>query len=119
MTGHRALLALNIAGATAAAGFAARGVRAPGFVRPDETVTPLARFWATSSAVRTWSTTIPLVAALVSGHRAAPALLAVAGAVQLGDSALGIWQRKPDMTAAPAVMGTVHLVSAFRLSASR
>ena len=116
MTARRALLALNIAGAAAAAGFAARGVASPGFVRPDEAVTPLARFWAASSAVRTWSTPIPLVAALASGHRAAPALLVVAGAVQLGDSALGIWQRKPDMTAAPAVMGTVHLVSARALS---
>jgi hypothetical protein len=116
MTGRQALLALNIAGAAAAAGFAARGVGAPGFVRPDEAVTPLARFWATSSAVRTWSTTVPLIAALASGHRAAPALLAVAGAVQLGDSALGVWQRKADMTAAPAVMGTVHLMSAHALS---
>ena len=106
MTGRRALLALNIAGAAAAAGFAARGVASPGSCAPDEAVTPLARFWASSSAVRTWSTTLPLVAALVTGHRAAPALLAVAGAVQLGDSALGVWQREvPDMTAAPGGHG--------------
>ncbi len=40
----------------------------------------------------------------------------MAGLVQHGDSALGVQQRKPDMTLAPAVMGVLHLASARWLS---
>jgi len=66
--------------------------------------------------VRTCAVTAPLLGSVLLRGRAAPELLAVAGLVQLGDSALGVWQRKPDMTLAPAVMGVLHLASARWLS---
>ncbi len=99
-----------------AAGFAVRGLRHPDYVQPSQPVTSLTSFWAASSAVRTWAVTAPLVGSLLVDGRATPTLLTVAGLVQFGDSALGLWQRKPDMTIAPAVMGTVHLASARWLS---
>jgi hypothetical protein len=79
-------------------------------------LSPPAQFWAASSAVRTWAVTVPLLAALAQQGRPAPQLLVVAGLIQLGDSALGAWQRKPDMTVAPALMGLIHLSSARVLS---
>ena len=113
--GRSVLMLANFAGVAAAAAFAARGLRRPDFVRPGAGVDPLTEFWAASSAVRTWALAGPLLGGLVTG-RAAPELLAVAGLVQLGDSALGAWQRKADMTVAPAVMGLVHLATAWLLS---
>ncbi len=107
---------LNVVGAAASAGFAARGVIRPEYVQPTQTASPLTSFWAVSSAVRSWAITLPLVGSLTVTGRAAPQLLAVAGLAQLGDSALGIWQRKPEMTAAPAAMGIVHLASARLLA---
>ena len=110
------LLALNAVGATASAAFAVRGLRRPDYVQPSQPVTSLTSFWAASSAVRTWAVTVPLVGSVLLRARAAPTLLTVAGVVQLGDCALGVWQRKPGMTLAPAVMGLVHLASARWLS---
>ncbi len=100
-------------GVVAAAAFAAVGLRRPGYVVPAERVTPLAQFWAESSAVRTLALAGPLLIALTrpaSGARSE--MLVVAGLVQLGDAALGLRQRNSAMTMAPAIMGAVHLVSA-------
>lgn len=111
-----ALLIVNGVGICATAVFAAVGVRRPGYVVPAERVTPLAEFWTASSAVRTWALAGPLVVALTrpgSGSRSG--LLVAAGLVQLGDAVLGVRQRNPGMTAAPAIMGAVHLVSARAL----
>lgn len=113
---RQVVLVVNAAGAVASAAFAARGVRRPDYVRPGEVPGPLTEFWAASSAVRTWALAGTLLAGLTTG-RQAPALLTVAGLVQLGDSGLGVWQRKADMAVAPAVMGLVHLASARLLSA--
>lgn len=113
---RRSLLVFNAVGATASAAFAARGVIRPEYVRPAQAGSPLTSFWAASSAVRSWAIAVPLVGSVVITGRAAPELLVVAGLAQLGDSALGIWQRKPDMTVAPAAMGLVHLASARLLS---
>lgn len=109
------LLAANALGVMIASGFSARGLRTPNFGEPDQPSSPLARFWAASSAVRTWSLAIPVLEGLVRG-RPVPGLLATAGLVQLGDSALGVWRRNRQMAIAPAVMGAVHLVSARLLS---
>jgi hypothetical protein len=110
------LLVLNAVGATVSAAFAARGVIRPEYVQPAQVGSPLTSFWAASSAVRSWAIAVPLIGSLAVAGRAAPPLLAVAGLAQLGDSALGIWQRKPDMTVAPAAIGLVHLASARLLS---
>lgn len=110
------LLVLNAVGATVSAAFAARGVLRPEYVQPTQTGSSLTSFWAASSAVRSWAITVPLVGSLGVAGRAAPQLLVVAGLAQLGDGALGIWQRRPDMTVAPAAMGLVHLASARLLS---
>ena len=113
---RRAVLVANGAGAAAAAIFAAVGLARPSYVQAGAASGSLTEFWAASSAVRTWAITIPLLAGLATTGRAAPQLLTVAGLVQLGDAALGIWQRKPDMTVAPAAMGLLHLTSARLLS---
>ncbi len=107
----RAILLANGAGAAAAAVFAAVGLVNPGYVDTADRPGPLTRFWAASSAVRTWSITAPLLVAVATRARPSPHLLATAGLVQLGDSALGIWQRNPRMALAPAIMGAVHLAS--------
>lgn len=81
-----------------------------------EPVTALAMFWTTSSAVRTWALAGPLLVALRrsdSGSRSS--LLVVAGLTQLGDAVLGVRRRDPAMSAAPAVMGVVHLLSAHAM----
>lgn len=112
----RSLFLLNAVGATISAAFAARGVIRPEYVQPTQAGSPLASFWAASSAVRSWAITVPLVGSLAVTGRAAPQLFAAAGLAQLGDSALGIWQRKIDMAVVPAAMGLVHLASARLLS---
>ena len=112
------LVALNAAGAAAAAAFAALGTARPGYVDREKSPDTPAGFWATSSAVRTWAITIPLLAALARQGRTRPELLAVAGLVQLGDSALGIRQHNPRMTVAPALMGIIHLATARQVAQS-
>ncbi len=108
-----ALLVANGMGIVAAAVFAAEGFRRPNYVVPTEPVTPLAEFWAASSAVRTCALAGPLVVALARrASGACSGLLVAAGLVQLGDAALGVRQRNLAMTGAPAIMGVVHLVSA-------
>ncbi len=112
------LIALNAAGAAAAAAFAAFGAARPDHIGREKGSNSSTGFWAASSAVRTWAITIPLLAALIRHGRLSPELLAVAGLVQLGDSALGIRQHNPRMTLAPALMGMVHLATARRLTHS-
>ncbi len=114
----RAVLVVNGLGIAAAAAFATVGLARPNYGRPAASVSSLTRFWSAASAVRTWSLAAPLLIALVRGRRPAPELLRHAGMVQLGDSALGIWQRDPRMAVFPAAMGLVHLRSARALSAS-
>lgn len=109
---RRGVLAVNAAGVATAAVFAAVGVARPDHARTGSTSGPLTVFWATSSAVRTWAIAVPLLAGIVRGGRPAPQLLTVAGLVQLGDAALGVWQRNPRMAVLPAAMGLLHLASA-------
>lgn len=111
-----AVLATNAAGAAAAAGFAATGLARPNYVQPDSSSNSLTEFWAASSAVRTWAITAPLLAEIIRPGRPAPQLLTVAGLVQLGDAALGIWQHNASMAVFPAAMGLVHVGSARFLS---
>ena len=106
---------MNGVGILVASAFSAQGLAKPNFAEPDQPVTRLARFWAASSAVRTWSLALPLLVGLV-GRRPAAQILTTAGLVQIGDSALGIWQRNPQMAIAPGVMGTIHLISARLLA---
>ena len=106
------MLAVNGVGVTAAAVFAAAGVRRPGHVQPGSVTSPLTGFWAGSSAVRTWAVSVPLLAGILHSGRPAPQLLVVAGLIQLGDAALGVRQHNPPMTVLPAVMGLIHLASA-------
>ena len=108
----RSLLAVNAVGAAAAAVFATVGVVRPAFARPDVPVSPLARFWAASSAIRTWALIGPLLAGMARRTPPSAELLRAAGLVQLLDAGLGVQQRNPPMTVLPAVMGTVHLISA-------
>ena len=115
----RLLIVVNAAGAVAAAAFAARGLTRPGYVRPGSVSTSTTRFWAASSAVRTWAVTGPLLANVIAGRRPPRDLLTVAGLIQLGDSVLGLWQRKTAMAVAPAVMGTIHLASAHWLTGAQ
>ncbi len=105
----------NIAGATAAAVFAGIGLARPNHVLPGSSRSPLVDFWAASSAVRTWAIAVPLLVGMRHGRKPAPELLAVAGLVQLGDAALGLWQRNASMAVLPTAMGIVHLESARRL----
>lgn len=110
------VLVANGVGAAAAAVFAAAGMARPDYVEADPSSTSLSEFWATSSALRTWAITVPLLRELVLKRRPTPQLLIAAGLVQLGDSALGIRQHNPSMTLAPEAMGIVHLASARILS---
>jgi hypothetical protein len=109
------LLAVNGIGILVASAFSARGFVKPNFSEPDEQSTPLARFWSASSAVRTVSIAIPMLAG-IARQRPVGGTLLTAGLVQLGDSALGVWRRNPQMAIAPAVMGAIHLVSARLLT---
>lgn len=110
-----ALLAVNGVGILIASAFSAQGLAKPNFAETEQVSTPLARFWSASSAVRTWSLAIPVLAGLAR-QRPSSAPLVAAGLVQLGDSALGIWRRNPQMAIAPAVMGAIHLASARLLT---
>ena len=118
LTPQRSLLAANVVGAWASAVFAVVGVVRPAYVRPGSQASPLARFWAASSAARTWAVTGPLLWGITCGRRPSPELLRTAGIVQLFDAGLGWQQRNPPMTVLPAVMGVVHLVSAHVLTAA-
>ncbi|MEP6651570.1 MAG: hypothetical protein ABJA74_16900 [Lapillicoccus sp.] len=110
---------VNAAGAVAATAFAGLSLARPGYVDRRAALNSLTGFWAASSTVRTWAITIPLLDVMIRQRRLSPELLAVAGLVQLGDSALGIRQHNPRMTLAPALMGTVHLATAWRIAAHR
>ncbi len=109
------LLPGNGLGIVIASAFSARGLAQPNFAETEQLPTPLARFWSASSAVRTWSLAVPLLAGLVRQRPNSGPLIA-AGLVQLGDSALGIWRRNPQMAIAPAIMGAIHLASARLLT---
>ncbi len=113
-----ALTAVNAAGVIAAVAFAATGVARPNYIEDKAVPTPLANFWAASSAVRTWAIATPILLSLTRRRQPSAEMLAVAGAIQLGDSALGVWQRNPRMTIAPALMGLIHLFTARLLSIS-
>ena len=115
---HRLLRGVNALGAGVSAGFAVTGLTRPGFVHGTTTDQPEARFWAASSAVRGWVIAGAVLYAVLGGEgarRHAPTALNIAGLVQLGDSVLGVWQRKPDMTFAPALLAAIHLLSARHL----
>lgn len=109
---HSVLLATNAVGASASAMFAVVGLVRPGYVQPGSSMSPLAKFWAASSAGRTWAITGPLLVGIARGGRPAPPLLMSAGIVQLMDSGLGVWQRNPRMAVLPAAMGLLHLATA-------
>jgi hypothetical protein len=113
-----ALLVLNGAGAVVAAGFAGAGLARPSIADPAHLEEPdrLARFWAASSAIRTWAVCGPLLFALLSRREPSPQILAAAGIVQLGDAVLGVRQGNAFMTIAPALMGGVHLATARMLA---
>ena len=118
-TARPALLVVSTAGVAASTVLSLVGLAHPGYVQPGSSPSPLAQFWATSSAVRTWAVTGPLLAAVVRGRRPEPRLLVVAGVVQLMDAGLGVWQRNPPMVVLPAAMGLVHLASAQVLATAR
>ena len=110
---------LNGAGALIATGFAAAGLARPTIAQPQsgaETNT-LTRFWAASSAIRTFAVTGPLLTSLLTQRGPTPQLVSAAGIVQLGDALLGLRQRNLFMTLAPAAMGAIHLVTARALRA--
>jgi hypothetical protein len=100
---------INGLGIAAAAVFAGAGVARPGYSKPRASPESLTAFWAASSAVRTWALTLGYLAPLARGERPSSDLLRVAGLVQVGDSAIGIWQRNPRMAVFPALMGFAHL----------
>ena len=104
--------AVNGAGVVAAAAFAGIGLVRRGFANPKASEVALAKYWSASSAVRTWALTCCLGWAAARSKHPSAELLAVAGLVQLGDAALGSWQRNPRMATLPALMGVVHLASA-------
>ena len=115
----QALLLVNAAGAMAAAVFAAAGIVRAVHARTDDHPRSPSLFWAASSAVRTWAVTGPLLAAITARRPPAPHLLVAAGLVQLGDSAIGLWQRNLSMTVAPAAMGLIHLGTAYDVACNR
>lgn len=111
-----AVLAANAVGAAAAALFAGLGLARPSYMQSGSSSSSLTQFWAASSAIRTVGITAPLLAGIIRGGHPAPQLLEVAGLVQLGDAALGVWQRNPRMAVLPTGMGLLHLASARLLS---
>lgn len=123
MPGSGTQPAANAVGASASAVFAVVGLVRPGYVHPGyvhpgSSVSPLAKFWAASSAGRTLAITGPLLFGIAHGGRPAPPLLVTAGIVQLMDAGLGVWQRNAPMAVLPATMGLVHLATARALTTS-
>lgn len=114
-----ALLVLNGVGALIATGFAGAGFARPSIADPrsPSKTDEVTRFWAASSAIRTWAITGPLLASLLAHRSPSPHVVTAAGIVQLGDAALGLRQRNTFMTLAPAVMGAIHLFTARALLA--
>lgn len=114
-----ALLVLNGVGALIASGFAGAGLARPSIAdsRSASETNEVTRFWAASSAIRTWAVTGPLLASLLTHRRPSPHIVVAAGIVQLGDAALGLRQRNTFMALAPAVMGAIHLFTARALLA--
>ncbi len=112
---RRAVTFVNAAGVVAAATFATTGLARPNYIDDQIATTPLTQFWAASSAVRSWAVATIFFGSIVRGPSPSAETLALAGLVQLGDSALGVWQHNRRMTIAPALMGAAHLASALLL----
>ena len=120
MTEPGLLRAANAVGALATAAFAVVGAARPGYVAPDEPVTPLAAFWSRAAAART----LPLSAAVLvelarRRSRTRVPLLVVAGLAQVGDTALGVARRNPGMALGSAGTAALHLATALGEQRSR
>ena len=109
---RQALVTANGLGLAASAALAVVGVGRPGFSTSRRDDGSLARFWSASSGVRTWGLLAGLISSSLRAGEPSADLLEVAGLVQLGDAALGVWQRNAGMTVLPALMGVVHLQTA-------
>ncbi len=109
-----ALTVLNVAALLSATLFSAAALRRPGLVRSGRRDRPLPTVLAAASAGRTWSITVPLLVAILRRRPPSRQLLISAGLIQLGDTAVNVWQRSPQ-AAAPAVMSALHLVSAWTI----
>ncbi|MFB7476222.1 hypothetical protein [Kitasatospora sp. NPDC056184] len=117
----RPLTAANALGALLSAGFGLAGLLDPGLALPDDSaITGGVHLYAAAYAARA----LPLGAALLHqllagrGGRGLPPLLALAGAVQIADAAIGLATRNPGMTLGATALAALHLGSAARLARS-
>ncbi|WP_051021289.1 hypothetical protein [Nocardia araoensis] len=110
------LAALNAAVALVTVGFAVTGVVAPTALARTAVVAST-RYYAAMYAARA----VPVGGAVVVGvflsipNGAWIALLAVAGACQVGDAVIGLWQRNPGQVAGSVLVGAIHLASMAHL----
>ncbi|MDQ1307168.1 MAG: hypothetical protein QG671_3000 [Actinomycetota bacterium] len=112
-TMRSALLAANLVVSVISGAFCVVAMTSPQrLLRAHGSAGPTARFYLWFYAVRQLPLTVAIVVAAVGDSAGLPLLLAVAGAAQAGDSALGAWDRNPGMTLGGAVAAVLHLGSA-------
>ncbi|MGW4091407.1 hypothetical protein [Nocardia sp. NPDC004750] len=114
------LAALNAAVAVVTVGFAVTGIAAPTALARSAAVAST-RYYAAMYAARA----VPVGGAVVVGvflsisNGAWIALLAVAGACQVGDAVIGLWQRNLGQVAGSVLVGATHLASMAHLLTTR
>ncbi|GAA4978970.1 hypothetical protein HD597_000597 [Nonomuraea thailandensis] len=114
------LAALNAVVAVVTVAFAVTGVVAPTALARSDVVTST-RYYAAMYATRA----VPVgVAVVVAAFLSIPngtwiALLAVAGACQIGDAVIGLWRRIPGQVAGSVLVGAIHLASMAHLLTTR
>ncbi|WP_225727303.1 MULTISPECIES: hypothetical protein [unclassified Nocardia] len=111
------LAALNAVVAVVTVGFAVVGVVAPAALARSEVVAST-RYYAAMYAVRAIPVGVAVLAlAFVSARDETwIALLAVAGACQVGDALIGLYRRIPGQVAGSVIAGATHLASMAYLS---
>ncbi|RJO73739.1 hypothetical protein D5S18_21485 [Nocardia panacis] len=110
------LVWVNAVVALVSVGFAIAGVLAPAALARSEVVVST-RYFAAMYATRAVPVGIAVVVAafLSVPHGVWIALLAVAGACQVGDAVIGLWRRIPGQVAGSVIVGGVHLASMAHL----
>ncbi|MEY9872624.1 hypothetical protein ABH931_002101 [Streptacidiphilus sp. MAP12-33] len=112
------LLGANVLAALVSTGSAVAGMLRPGLaLTTGEAITGGVRFYASAYAIRAVPLGLLTAALVVAGDT--PALvpvLAVAGLVQLGDSALGARRRNPGMAYGAGAFAALHLATACWLA---
>ncbi|MFD9127752.1 hypothetical protein [Kitasatospora sp. NPDC059571] len=117
----RPLVAANVLGSLVSMGSALAGLLDPGIVlAAGSAVTGGVHLYAAAYAARALPLGAVLIHQVLAGRsgRALVPLLAVAGAVQVGDAVIGLAAHNPGMVIGAGLLAVLHLGSALRAAGS-